>query len=237
MKKLATAIKTAEVKAAIHRKPFLVSKEDGCFYVQALSSFPLRRQAEIVLSCIFKSDPGVYIVRPKWKPGCGALPVCLETSVCYLLHSNIFSLFQLVGRRQGSPVNRAYMSLSPSPVTATKRSFIPRVEKTLKRHNKNASKLYIQQTCLNFRTNTKTGQAHSDIRSAAIVTPGIPMNVIILDLAPAARTPTRLSIKSMIRAWSLPGDGRSARPMYWITLPENLGTKKKLNYRLSFLYP
>jgi hypothetical protein len=46
------------------------------------------------------------------------------------------------------------------------------------------------------------------------------MNDLNRDLAPAARTETLASQKSMIRAQSLPGDGRSARPMYWISRPE-----------------
>ena len=65
MNKLKTAITTAEIKAAIHRKPFVVSGTPGAYYVQALADYSLRGQAEIVLSTIFRNDPGVYIVRPK----------------------------------------------------------------------------------------------------------------------------------------------------------------------------
>jgi len=65
MKKLATAIKTAEVKAVIHRKPFVVSEQEGCFYVQALSLYPFQRQAEIILANLFNKNCRELIIRPK----------------------------------------------------------------------------------------------------------------------------------------------------------------------------
>ena len=65
MKNIKTAIKTAEVKAAINRKTYVVTESCGLFFVQALDAYTVRRRAAIVLANMFDTNHRVLIIRPK----------------------------------------------------------------------------------------------------------------------------------------------------------------------------
>ena len=64
MKNIKTAIKTAEVKAAINRKPYVVTESGGLFFVQALDAYTVRRRAAIVLANMFDTNHRELIIRP-----------------------------------------------------------------------------------------------------------------------------------------------------------------------------
>ena len=65
MKNIKTAIKTAEVKAAINRKTYVVTRSGGSFFVQALDAYTVRRRAAIVLANMFDTNHRELIIRPK----------------------------------------------------------------------------------------------------------------------------------------------------------------------------